>query len=189
MRGGEHFPCEIDRINDPLSHPAAHDINSNSSPALARRGDRIGWRIFAPTARALHWAKIAFEARRPIRVNCIFKERISEDAASNSCTRAARVVCSAIMREPTCRRARAQLILVERLHQIIISTGLQAFDETFFAAARGEENDVKNLVRLAHSTANLQSTLSWHHPVEHRQRRRGLRADGFHRLPTMRLSR
>ncbi len=50
--------------------------------------------------------------------------------------------------------ARTQFVFVERLHQIIIRPRFEPFDQTLLPAARGEQDNIKNLVRFAHALAD-----------------------------------
>ena len=81
-------------------------------------------------------------------------------------------------------------MLVKRLGDIVIGPSLQAFDQIFFQALRGEQQDVGvrvfilvlfvTLVLFADIPAHFRARQTRHHPVENRELRR---VRGLQHLP------
>src|SRR5439155_263902 len=74
-----------------------------------------------------------------------------------------------------------ELLMVERLGDVVVRAGLQTGDDVLLAAARGQKDDVQGPLvgAFADAAADLHAVDLRHHPVEDRQPRSVRRAEPF----------
>lgn len=77
-------------------------------------------------------------------------------------------------------QARSEFFLREWFREVIIRTGLQAFDHAIGAPTGGEQDDINEDVRLSDALTNFEAIHAGHHPIDHRKRGRGLGAQCLH---------
>ena len=83
----------------------------------------------------------------------------------------------------TCTEAYVQLMLIERLNDVIVRPRFHTLDQILAQALGGEQQDVRVwfLSTLAHTAADFETGHPRHHPIEYGERGRVRRAENLAR--------